>query len=51
MVRDKTGASVAKAFETVMINSKITPEKLWVDESREFFTIVSFRSTWRKMEF
>ena len=36
-VRDKTGASVTKAFEKVMINSKRKSERLWVDEGREFY--------------
>ena len=33
-VRDKT---VTKAFQRVTINSKRKPEKLWVDEGREFY--------------
>lgn len=36
-VKDKTGASVTKAFENVMKNSKRKPEKLWVDEGKEFY--------------
>ena len=36
-VRDKTGASVTKAFEKVMINRKRKPEWLWVDKGREFY--------------
>ena len=36
-MRDKTGASVTKAFAKVMINSKRKPEKLWVDEGREIY--------------
>ena len=34
---DKTWTSVSKAFEKIMINSKRKPEKLWVDEGREFY--------------
>ena len=35
--RDKTGASVTKAFEKVMNNSKRNPKKLWVDEGSECY--------------
>ena len=49
-VRDKTGASVTKAFEKVMINSKRKLEKLSVDEGRDFSNI-GLRSSWRKIEF
>ena len=36
-VRDKTGASITKSFKKVMINSIRKPERLWVDEGREFY--------------
>ena len=36
-LKDKKGETVANAFEEIMKKSKIKPNKLWVDQGKEFY--------------
>ena len=37
LLKDKKGETVAKAFKDIMEKSKRKPNKLWVDEGKEYY--------------
>ena len=36
-LKDKKGLSIANAFQSISNNSKRKPNKIWVDQGREFY--------------
>ena len=36
-LKDKKGASIVNAFQSILNNSKRKPNKIWVDQGSEFY--------------
>ena len=36
-LKDKKGSTIVNAFQKILINSKIKPNKIWIDQGSEFY--------------
>ena len=39
-LKDKTGTTIADAFQNILSNSERKPNKVWVDQCNEFYNIL-----------